>query len=318
MWKRIIGYTVLGVLVLAGAAVGWLWLRKPAQRPAPAVRVSATPAMVARGREVWNLADCDGCHSAHDAKFVAVLDSGIGQGNRIRNKELGEIDVPNITPDQQTGIGSWTDGEKMRAIREGVDKDGRALFPMMPYGVYRSMSDDDVTALVAYLDTLPPVHHEVPKMKPPFFIGLMIKSAPKPLDGPVPSPDMSNREARARYLTTVAGCEDCHTPMQRGTPEPGKRFAGGQQFEFNGEVVYSANITPDAQTGIGSWTLPYFKQQIRRYKNSWPEKFTVMPWHNFAQLSDEDLDSIYYFLNEQKPVRNQVNPFAGQQVAQAR
>ena len=73
------------------------------------------------------------------------------------------MNIPNITPDRETGIGTWTDGEKIRAIREGIHKDGSALFPMMPYAEYRNMSDDDVQSLVAYLNSLPPVRHESPR-----------------------------------------------------------------------------------------------------------------------------------------------------------
>lgn len=81
--------------------------------------------------------------------------------------------------DRDTGIGSWTDGEKIRAIRGGVDKDGNALFPMMPYSGYRPMSDGDVQALVAYLDTLPPVANPLPKSKLAFPVSRMIKFAPQ-------------------------------------------------------------------------------------------------------------------------------------------
>jgi len=69
----------------------------------------------------------------------------------------GTVTAPNVTPDYESGIGGWTDGEKIRAIREGIDKHGRALFPMMPYKSYASMSDEDVESLVAYLNTLPPM-----------------------------------------------------------------------------------------------------------------------------------------------------------------
>ncbi|HZU25046.1 MAG TPA: cytochrome c [Bryobacteraceae bacterium] len=318
MWKKVVGYGLLSVVVLAGAVLGWAWLRKPAQRPGPKIRVVATPERLARGRKVWLMADCDVCHSRHDLKNFAVLETGLGQGNQVPDKAMGEIDIPNITPDVETGIGTWTDGEKMRAIREGVDKDGNALFPMMPYENFRHMSDEDATALVAYLDSLPPVRHSVPKMKVPFFLSLLLKGAPKPLDRPVPPPDISNRHARGVYLTTVAGCEECHTQSKGGGLDLSKHFAGGVKFDVFGKVVYSANITPDADTGIGTWSLPYFRQRFRTYRNSWPERFTLMPWHNFAQLSDEDIESIYYFLNEQKPVANKVNPFREQQVAELR
>jgi len=317
MWKKIAGFTILLVLLVAGAGAGWAVLRKPAQRPALNVHIVATPALLARGRKIFTLADCGGCHSKHDPATFALIEGGTGWGNAIPDKELGEIDIPNITPDRETGIGTWTDGEKMRAIREGVDKDGNALFPIMPYGSFRSMSDDDVLALVAYLDSLPPIRHAVPKMKVRFPFSALIKSAPRPEDGPVPHPDHTNRRAWGTYLVTLASCEECHTQSSRGKLDATRRFGGGEKFDVFGKVVYSANISPDPETGIGTWTLPYFKQRFRAYKDSWPEKFTLMPWHNFAQLSDEDIEALYYHLNDQKPVSNRVNPFRDQPVARA-
>jgi hypothetical protein len=73
-----------------------------------------------------------------------VVESGRGRGNYLGEDGPVKMSIPNITPDQETGIGSWTDGEKIRAIREGIHKDGSALFPMMPYEEYRHIADDDV------------------------------------------------------------------------------------------------------------------------------------------------------------------------------
>ncbi len=77
----------------------------------------------------------------------------------------GQIFAANITPDKETGIGNWTDGEKIRAIREGISKDGHMLFPMMPYPNYRFLSDTDVQSLVAYMNTVPQVRNYVPRSK---------------------------------------------------------------------------------------------------------------------------------------------------------
>jgi len=87
----------------------------------------------------------------------------------------GMVVAANITPDRETGIGGWTDGEKIRAIREGVDRDGRVLFPMMPYGNYRLMSDEDVYAVVAYINSLPAVRNPLPATAIKFPVSLLIK-----------------------------------------------------------------------------------------------------------------------------------------------
>jgi hypothetical protein len=222
--------------------------------------------------------------------------------------------APNITPDRETGIGTWTDGEKIRAIREGVDKNGRALFPMMPYAGFRNMSDEDVQSLVAYLDSLPPIHNPLPTTQLSFPVNLMIKGVPHPV-GTVPPPDPGNRLAYGKYLITIAGCGDCHTPVERGQPIPGKEFSGGQEFPSRKGTVYTANITPNIETGIGKWDQAFFIQKFTDYKGyaangappmTSPDQFTLMPWLDFSEMKPEDLGAIYTFLRTVKPIDHHV------------
>ena len=95
--------------------------------------------------------------------------------------------------------GKWTDGEKIRAIREGVDRNGRALFPMMPYTEYRRMSDEDVQAVVAFLNSLPPVRNALPTTRLNFPVNIMVKFAPQPA-GTVPAPASSRKVQRVVAL----------------------------------------------------------------------------------------------------------------------
>ena len=105
----------------------------------------------------------------------------------------------NLTPDLETGAGNWTDDQLARAIREGVGHDGRALFPLMPYSRFRSMSDEDLASVIVYLRSLPPVHHELPPTEIIFPVKYLIRNAPQPLEGPVASPDPSDRLAWGKY-----------------------------------------------------------------------------------------------------------------------
>lgn len=302
MWKKIVGYGLLSVVMLAGSVFAYLYFRKPASRPPADIKVAMTPERVARGEYLFKLGDCDNCHSKHDTKnFALIDDSGRGMGNMIPEGKL-KLVIPNITPDKETGIGDWTDGEKIRAIREGIGRDGRALFPMMPYQNFRHMSDDDVQSLVAYLNSLPPVRNPLPRMEVPFPISLFIKGMPQPVLQPVANPNPASPRARAEYLVTIGGCQTCHTGDDKS-----KKFAGGHEFKIGPMRVVSANITPDADTGIGTWSRQYFKQRFRNYRDKAPERFTVMPWMRLAQLTDEDLDLIYDYLRTQAPVENKVN-----------
>ena len=185
MWKRILTFTAAGILTVTAGGLGYVSLRQPDHLPAESIQVRMTPDAIARGEYLFTVvADCDGCHSQRDAtKFSApAIASGRGRGWAMP-KELGlpgDVVAPNITPDVETGIGAWTDGEKIRAIREGVGRDGRALFPMMPYQNFAKMSDADVQALVAYMNTLPAIRNPLPRTQLNFPVNYLIASVPTP------------------------------------------------------------------------------------------------------------------------------------------
>ena len=315
---RVLGFLVAAVMITAVGGFSYLYLRKPAMAPPADVKVEITPARVARGKYLYNLADCDGCHSQRDfSRFDGpVVESGRGRGNVFPpDMGLPGVVVPrNITPDNETGIGNWTDGEKIRAIREGISRDGTALFPMMGYERFRHMSDEDVYSLVAYLNTLTPVRNPAPRSKIVFPVSMLMKGAPQPA-GHVPEPDRSNKVKYGEYLVMMAGCMECHTPTKQGKPLQGMTLAGGQEFRFPGAVVVSANITPDLQTGIGRWCEQDFLDRFYQYKEYaekgspqvGPESFTLMPWLNFAQIEPEDLKAIYAFLRTQQPIYHVVD-----------
>ena len=321
---KLIGRILFGLLVIAGAVFGYLSIRKPETAAPSNVKVEATPERLKRGEYLFTkLSDCDGCHSERDwSKFGApAIASRRGVG-AVMPPELGlpgRVVAPNITPDAETGIGSWTDGEKIRAIREGVSKDGRALFPMMPFTYYRSMSDEDVYSLVAYLNSLPPVKNQLPKSDLDFPVGLMIKGVPKPA-GSVPQPDRSDKLKYGEYLVTMAGCRDCHTSMERGQPNLDKAFAGGREFQIGKLVTYTANITPDETTGIGKWDEQRFVDKFHGYANFYANgspaanqtNFTLMPWPSMSQIDEADLRAIYAYLRTVKSVFNPVDAHPAQ------
>src|SRR5579883_2604933 len=180
-------FAVAGVLAgLATILFAAVFLAYPRQAAPPIKTVAITPARLERGKYLFEVvADCDGCHSLRDFKRFGgpVMPHGRGIGNVMpAEMELpGTISAPNITPDRETGLGKWTDGEKIRAIREGIGRDGRVLFPMMPYQAYRKMSDEDVESLVAYLNSLEPVRHAVPRSQVKFPVSLMVRFSPQPV-----------------------------------------------------------------------------------------------------------------------------------------
>jgi mono/diheme cytochrome c family protein len=317
---RALAYLILAVVVVAAIGASWLFLRSPASAPPSSIKVSMVPDRIARGKYIFeSVSDCGGCHSQRDFTRLGgpEVPGRIGAGVILSDlvKGLpGVVVASNITPDNETGIGTWTDGEKIRAIREGVDRYGHALFPMMPYEGYSHLSDEDVQSVVAFLDSLAPIHNPLPKTKLNFPVGLMIKGVPKPA-GTVAPPDKSDPIQYGRYLVTVGGCGDCHTPTDKqGAPLPGKLLAGGRIFETTYGTVVTSNITPDNDTGIGAWNQAAFVGRFYAYKPmvtnepppATPATFTLMPWLGSSQQDEDSLKAIYAYLRTVPPVSNHV------------
>jgi hypothetical protein len=317
--RKFLRRVVLAVPVIIAGAFLYLLFRGPSADPPSSIQVSMTPDRIERGRYLFTaLASCDGCHSQRDFSRLGgpVVPTGRGMGMVMPLAGLpGTIVASNITPDKETGIGTWTDGEKIRAIREGVGKDGRALFPLMPYVGYRVMSDKDVEALVAYLNDLAPIRNPLPKTRVSFPTSMLIKSVPEPVGHSVPSVYPRGGEIPGAYLATIAGCEDCHTQSNfMGSPVAALRFAGGRLFATPFGKVASSNITQDQETGIGKLDFKQFKEKMHAYAQyekggfpaAGPERFTLMPWESYAHLLDYDLESIFQYLKGVAPVSNLV------------
>ncbi len=326
--KKLLRGLVLGVALLAvvvGVLVAYLSTKKPLQRAPETGSIEATPARFARGEYLaLHVVDCLLCHS--EVRFerwgLPRVPGTEGKGGFVFGKEFGipgVLPARNITPDAETGLGRWTDGEILRAIREGVDRNGDALFPMMPYPSYHEMSDEDARSLVVYLRSLKPIRNAVPKKRIDFPVNLLVKGAPKPVAGPVVAPDPKKDEvAYGRYLTVIAGCRGCHTPETRpGQPIPGREYSGGQVFHGPWGRNVSANLTPHKDAYLGHATREEFIGRFRSFAALTGDaapvapkgRNTVMPWLALSGATDEDLGAIYAFLKTLAPVENRVNAF---------
>jgi len=214
--------------------------------------------------------------------------------------------APNLTPDSETGAGTWSDDALARAIREGIGHDGRTLFPMMPYEHYKHLSDEDVASIVVYLRSLPAVRNPLPDTEIIFPVKYLIRSVPEPILAPVPEPDLSDPVKRGAHLVDIAGCVDCHTPMERGQPLAGMEFGGGQIFDGPWGKVATANLTPDP-SGIPYYDEALFVQVIRTgYVKARPIN-QIMPWHIFRYMTDGDLKAMFAYLKTLKPVKHLVD-----------
>jgi Cytochrome C oxidase, cbb3-type, subunit III len=318
MWRKILGYGLGAAILLTTFGFTYLYFQKPATAPPSSIKIEISAARLARGEYLFrHIAACNDCHSERDfSRFGGPAIHGREGAGFVFPPELGlpgAVVAPNITPDKETGVGNWTDGEIIRAIREGIGRDGQALFPLMPYTDFRHISDEDVFAIVAYMKTLRPLKNALPRSRIDFPVSMLIKKLPQPL-GQVPSVDQQNSLKYGEYLVTLAGCRNCHTPMERGQPAPNKLLAGGQLFRTSAGTAVSANITPDKDTGIGNWSEQDFLNEFYQYRKYadqgspkvGPEGFTVMPWLSFCQMLEEDLKAIYCFLKSQPAVYHPV------------
>jgi hypothetical protein len=324
LFFKIVGGALLIVVALAAGAIAFLATKRPASRPATSAKFEATPARLARGHYlVHHVADCLGCHSDHvDGRFGFPVKPGTeGQGGLVFDKNLGfpgVVAAQNITSDRETGLGAWSDGEIVRAIREGVDRNGDALFPMMPYVHYASLGDEDAKSIVVYLRTLQPIRHRVPQKHIDFPVNLFVKLVPQPLPGVVAAPTPAEHHAYGRYLTTIGGCYECHTAHDdKNRLIADRAFAGGWEMKGPWGRVITANLTPHPATFIGRASKAEFIGRFRAFAafdaQTAPacpqERNTVMPWLALSKMTDDDLGAIYDFLRTVKPVANQVNSF---------
>jgi mono/diheme cytochrome c family protein len=218
-----------------------------------AALIAATAAraddLIAKGEYLTRAADCAGCHTVPGGAMYA--------GGRAFTLPMGTVWSPNITPDPTTGIGGYSDEDWLRALQKGVARDGRYLYPAMPYAAYTKMSREDALAIKAYLTSLKPVATPpIPAatMKFPYDQrwGLtfwnLINAPDRRLE-----PDTSKSAAwnRGAYLVEALGhCGECHTPRNFMQGLKGdKAFAGANQ---QGWLAY--NISSDKQAGIGGWS----------------------------------------------------------------
>lgn len=313
---KLLAWTVaaLAVVLTVGISftIGWRPFIGPRARTLTARKFESTPARLARGEYLANsVTDCMGCHAEHDwtAHDAPVLPGTLGSGQdmNILKGFPGQVFAPNITPDPETGAGAWSDDQLARAIREGVSHDGRALFPFMPYLAFRHMSDEDLASVIVYLRSLPAVHKQQPTTELIFPVKYLIRNVPEPLDAPVPEPDVSTPEKRGKYLVTIAGCTDCHTPQDaHGQPLPGMDFGGGFILDGPWGRVASANITPDP-SGISYYDQAIFTQVIRTGFVGARKLSQIMPWHTYRGMTDEDIVAIFAYLKTLKPVRHHVD-----------
>ena len=281
-----------------------------------------------QGKYIATIAGCTECHTPLKAEYqdptkytleqlqtisfnaIAALDETklLSGGRAFDLGPAGILFTRNLTPDKETGLGDWTDEQIKIAVKTGVSHDGKVLFPVMPYHVYNGMADADMEAVVAYLRSVNAVSNQVPESTiptdgfptPPYTTGIV-------------APDASDKAARGGYLVnSVMGCTDCHTPVDptSGAPVMDKYLAGRQPYEGPWGIVYGGNITPDNETGLGTWTDDEVKRALLTGVRKDGRRLILMPWFAYSSLTAEDADAVVYYLKNVLPAVNNQIPAA--------
>lgn len=301
----LIGAGVLAVIlaVTITFTIGWRPFIGPRKRALTNRQFERTPERLARGKYiVQGFLDCESCHSPKDwTQHGGPVPPGkelTGQAVPDDPDFPGKFNIPNITPDLETGIGKWTDDQIARAIREGIRDDGTTLFPIMPYEAFRKLSDEDLAATVVYLRSIPPVRNPLPPMRINFPVNYLVRSQPEPVTEPVPGPNMADPIARGKYMVEL-GC-GCHNAVEKIPYGGGERLKGGW-----GDVV-SANLTPDP-SGISYYTEGTFISAIRTGYVGARKLNPIMPFIQIRNLSDDDLKAIFAYLKTLPPMKHRVD-----------
>jgi cytochrome c553 len=267
--------TLLCVVGMGFAVYGYSKLNKTYANPVADISVAGTPQQRARGETFSPI--CADCHSSNHQLPLTGRDFGAD------GPPIGTLWGPNLTP---AHLKTWSDGEIIRAIREGVGRDGRSLL-IMPSR--RNLSDDDVQAIVAYLRAQPSVEPDTPA-KQINLLGAIMAAAllpdeffthQPPITGPVSAPPAGPTAEYGHYLSTVVGCVACH----------------GAQFEGGGPDQEGPPPGPSLVAFVKQHSQADFIKTIRT--GITPEGRTLsddMPWRSYAKFSDDDLRALYAYI----------------------
>ncbi|MGH7354412.1 MAG: c-type cytochrome [Candidatus Rokuibacteriota bacterium] len=212
-------------------------------------QMGASQAEIARGKYVFGATGGCGCHT--------VPKQTVNVGGRRYDGPFGTVYSTNITPDRDTGIGSWTDEQIVTAIRAGRRPNGERLLPVHPFTVFNGMAAEDLKALVTYLRSLPAVKraNQPKRITVPFFESVFLPAWLAAFAAHETPPPAAPKDglARGEYLVRAVGhCGECHTPRTLTMASDTSRFLAGTPTGPENSPV--PNITPDPDTGIGRWS----------------------------------------------------------------
>ena len=283
-------------LVLVVGAVGWFVLRQGFLPRAPQTRmVTTTTQTINRGEYLARAGDCVACHAAPGGKPFA--------GGRAMPTPFGDLHVPNITPDDETGIGLWTAADFYRMMHTGISRDGTLLYPAMPFASYTKVTREDSDSIFAYLQSVPPVHqknkpHELrfPHNQRDFLLGwraLYLKEGEYVSDA-----KQTAQWNRGAYLVQGLGhCTMCHTAINAlGGSSESKAFEGGMIPNQN---WHAPSLTSNREAGLGDWSIKDISDLLQTGISQRGTVYGPMAevvYNSLQHLSDDDVEAMAVYL----------------------
>jgi len=250
--------------------------------------------LVKRGDYLVNgILTCGNCHTPK-GPTGEIMDKAFS-GGLSWDEPPFKVTAPNITQDNETGIGNYTDAELKQVLRKGIKRNGVPVAMIMPSGFYEIMTDRDLDAVIAYLRTIKPIKNTVPD---PIYKTAQGHPIPPGGEKPFTEGMLSDKVKKGFYLATIAHCMECHTPMgPRGRDFASKLGTGGFEFPGPWGVSISGNITSSKEKGIGGWTNDEIKRAITQGISRDGNKLKPpMGFHYYSIVSTDDLDAIVAYL----------------------
>jgi mono/diheme cytochrome c family protein len=261
-----------------------------------------------RGQYLVNsILACGNCHTPKTASGEPILEKELS-GGLVFNTPAFDATASNITPDQETGVGAWSDAEIKGAITHGVRPDhgrlaGVPLAAVMPVNFYKAMLPRDLDAVVAYLRSVKPVHNAVadPVHKAPVH-----REAYPDAENGFTEAALRDPIKQGAYLVTLGHCMECHSAWQRGVSDHINGFGkGGRQFAptlvkgfpSTWEGAKARNITSHKTAGIGAWSDADIKRAITLGVR--PDGTRLKPpmdFASYAKMTNADLEAIVAYL----------------------
>lgn len=291
-----------------GAVIACLWAFADAI-------AAPDPATVARGRYlVETILACGNCHTPKAPDGQPIASRALSGGGLTFDLPPFAGTASNITPDVETGIGSWTDTEIKRAITLGERPRhgrlaGQPLGAPMWVNFYRALTPGDLDAVVAYLRSVPAVRNDVPL---PTYRKPVAREPYPDGERSYSERDLLDPVKRGQYLVTIGHCMECHTPIERGVTLYGTRLGNGgrsftptmvQGFPAAWTGAVSRNVTSHRTSGLGDWTDSEIQRAIGRgIGRDGRALQPPMAYAWYAGLAPQDLDAIVAWLRTVPPL----------------